>query len=93
MHHIWWRVIGGGGGRISPWNVPSELWGLEDGAGDGDERKTVEGRHNEEEEADEEKQRFGEAASLASSLKEENGNQSWKFPQKRVKREPFMGKK
>lgn len=35
--------------------MPSELWGLENGAEDDEERKTVEGRHNEDEEADEEK--------------------------------------
>lgn len=49
MHHIWWRIIGGGG-RISPWNVPSELWDLEHGeehGGGRNERKKVEGRHNE----------------------------------------------
>lgn len=60
--------------------MPSELWDLENGAEDGDERKTVEGRHNEDEEADEEKKNVGEskkvsaAASLASRLKGENGN-------------------
>lgn len=40
--------------------MPSELWGLENGAEDDEERKTVEGRHNEDEEADEEKKTFGE---------------------------------
>lgn len=33
--------------------MPSELWDLENGAEDGDERKKVGGRHNEDEEADE----------------------------------------
>lgn len=55
VHHIWLRIIGGGG-RISPWNVPSELWDLahgeEDGNGRKDKRKRVEGRHKEDKEAD-----------------------------------------
>lgn len=69
--------------------MPRELRDLENGAEDGDERKKVEGRRNEDEEVDEGKKKtFGEskkasaAASQASRLQEENGNESWKVQQK-----------